>query len=339
LADFLPKLDTLTFQAKLGSMLDKVHRLAKLTPEIGEMLTLSAKELASATRAAELSKADLGSSLVVEMTSLQGVMGGQYARMSGEPEAVALAIAEQYNSVSETRAGLALALADRLDSLAGLFAVGLGPKGSNDPFALRRAALQLIENLVANGQSFDLRMGLAKAAQLLPVPCDETVLDAVLAFINGRLEVALREQGHAVSVVKAVLAEQGYDPFTATNTAVALTSAIKEEDWTRLLDAYARCVRITRSQEAAFTLRPDEFTLAEEQNLYQAYAKVGQKKDGTMATLLTSLRVIEPAVTAFFDAVLVMDEDTAVRENRLALLQHIAGLASGIADLSELEGF
>ena len=339
LEDFLPKIATLTFQVKLGSMLDKVNRLEKLAPKLAAMLALSDDDAKAATRAAALSKADLGSSMVVEMTSLQGVMGGQYARMSGETDAVADAIAEQYNSVSQTKPGLALALADRLDSLVGLFAAGLAPKGSNDPFALRRAALQLIENLVANEQSFDLRAGLAEAAQLLPIACDAAVLAQVMDFINGRLEVVLREQGHSASVVKAVLAEQGHDPLVATNTAVSLTAAVEAEDWTNLLDAYARCVRITRKQETQFALRPDDFQLAEEKALYQAYQQAENAKDGTLNSFVDSLRAMEPAITAFFDSVLVMDEDTAVRENRLALLQHISALAAGIADLSELEGF
>ncbi len=339
LADFLPKLGTLTFQVKLGSMLDKVHRLEKLTVSLAGMLGLTAAETAVSSRAAALSKADLASNMVVEMTSLQGVMGGHYARMSGEPEAVATAIAEQYNGVSESKAGLALALADRLDSLVGLFAAGLAPKGSNDPFALRRAALQLIENLVANERPFDLRVGLAEAAKLLPIVADEAVLPQVLLFVNGRLEVVLREAGHPASVVKAVLAEQGHDPFVATKTAVALGQATQEEDWTQLLDAYARCVRITRKLETPFALHADKFALTEEQALYAAYAQAEAAKDGTVATFVTSLRELEAAITAFFDAVLVMDEDTAVRENRLALLQYIAGLTAGIADLSKLEGF
>ncbi|MCA9922270.1 MAG: glycine--tRNA ligase subunit beta, partial [Anaerolineales bacterium] len=205
LADFLPRLDTLTFQAELGSMLDKVHRLEKLTPMIARMLGLTDEETAVSVRAALLSKADLATSLVIEMTSLQGTMGGHYARLSGESEAVSAAIAEQYFAVSKTKAGMALAIADRLDSLAGLFAAQLAPKGSNDPFALRRAALQLIENLISNQNSFDLRAGLQAAAGLLPIACENDVLDEVMLFVNGRLEGVLREQGFAKSVVAAVL--------------------------------------------------------------------------------------------------------------------------------------
>jgi glycyl-tRNA synthetase len=339
LADFLPELDTLTFQAKLGSMLDKVHRLEKLTPAVAQMLNLDAEETATAVRAAALSKADLASNMVVEMTSLQGIMGGHYAKRSGESDAVAEAIAGQYNAVSSSRAGLALAIADRLDSLAGLFAAGLAPKGSNDPFALRRAALHLIENLIAHQQPFDLRAAFAAAANLLPVPCDAAVLAEVLGFVNGRLEGVLRDVGYSAFVVKAVLAELGHDPYTASRVADALSEAIAAEDWPQLLDAYARCVRITRSQSETFTLHPDAFALPAEQELLTAYQQAAAQQDGTMPTFVATLRVLQPAISRFFDDVLVMDEDTAVRHNRLALLQHIASLTNGLADLSQLEGF
>lgn len=339
LADFLPELDTLTFQAKLGSMLDKVHRLEKLTPAVAKMLALPADETATAVRAAALSKADLASNMVVEMTSLQGIMGGHYAKRSGESEAVAEAIAGQYNAVSGSRAGLALAIADRLDSLAGLFAAGLAPKGSNDPFALRRAALHLIENLIAHQQPFDLRAAFAATADLLPVPCDDAVLQEVMGFVNGRLEGVLRDLGYSAFVVKAVQGELGHDPYTASRVAESLSEAIAAADWPELLDAYARCVRITRSQSETFTLRPDAFALPAEQQLLAAYQQAAAQQDGTMPTFVATLRTLKPAITQFFDDVLVMDEDTAVRENRLALLQNIANLTHGLADLSQLEGF
>jgi glycyl-tRNA synthetase beta subunit len=173
----------------------------------------------------------------------------------------------------------------------------------------------------------------------LPVTSDGDVLADVLEFVNGRLEVVLREQGHAASVVKAVLAEQGHDPYVAGETAVALSEAITVGDWSQLLDAYARCVRITRTQETQFDLRPDAFALPAEQRLLAAYRDAASQMDGSVPTFVASLREMVPVINAFFDAVLVMDEDTAVRENRLALLQHIANLTQGIADLSYLEGF
>jgi glycyl-tRNA synthetase len=339
LADFRARLDTLTFQADLGSMLDKTERLERLVPVIAEMVGLDAAETAVASRAASLAKADLASEVVVEMTSLQGMMGGHYARRSGEPEAVAAAIAEQYNAVSATRPGLALALADRLDSLTGLFAAGLAPKGSNDPFALRRAAIQLIENLTANAIPFDLRAAIAAAAALQPVAASEAAQAEVLAFISGRLEGVLREQGFPASVIKAVLAAQAHNPYQARETAVALQEAIRAADWEPLLDAYARCVRITRAQAEQFALRPADFALPEERALAAAFAQVQAAQDGSVAALVAGLRTLQPPISQFFDHVLVMDEETAVRQNRLALLQNIAALADGIADLSQLEGF
>lgn len=339
LADFVPELETLTFQADLGSMLDKTRRLERLTPAIAEMVGLSAAARETAVRAAGLAKADLATNMVVEMTSLQGVMGGHYAQLSGEPEPVVAAIAEQYEAVSETKAGLALALADRLDSLAGLFAAGLAPSGSNDPFALRRAALHVIENLTANELSFDLRAGVAAAADLLPLPCGDDVQAEVLAFIAGRLEGVLRDAGHSAYVAKAILAAQAHDPFAATRAAAALTAATEADGWPAVLDAYARCVRIVRGQSQRYELRAQAFALPAEKQLLAAYETAVAANDGSVHALVAALRGMVPAITQFFDDVLVMDEDLDVRHNRLALLQRIADLPNGIADLSHLEGF
>jgi glycyl-tRNA synthetase len=339
LTDFLPKLDTLTFQADLGSMLDKTHRLQELTPLVAAMLNLDEEQAGAALRAAALSKADLATGMVVEMTSLQGIMGGHYARLSGEEEPVAAAIAGQYEAISPTLPALALALADRLDSLIGLFAAGLAPKGSNDPFALRRAAIHIIENLVAHDQSFNLRRALQAAAPLLPLPCDEQVIEEVLAFISGRLAVVLRESGYSTALVKAVLAESGDDPTMATRTAADLQQAVQAGDWPDLLNAYARCVRITRNLETQFALRPADFSLEAEQMLVAAYQEAAADADGTLPTFASALRRMVPSINRFFEDVLVMDEEQQTRENRLALLQHIANLTKGIADLSYLPGF
>jgi glycyl-tRNA synthetase len=339
LTDFLPNLDTLTFQAKLGSMLDKTHRLEDLTPVVAGMLDLDEEEKGVVVRAAALAKADLATSMVVEMTSLQGIMGGHYARLSGEEESVAEAIAGQYDAVSQTQPALALALSDRLDSLMGLFAAGLAPKGSNDPFALRRTAIHIIENLVAHDQSFDLHQALQVAAPLLPVPSDERVIEDVLAFISGRLAVVLRESGYSTAVVKAVLAELGHDPTRAMRTATDLRQAQQADDWPDLLNAYARCVRITRNLDTQFDLRPADFTLDAEKTLYAAYHEAAMDSDGTLLTFVSSLRQMVPSISRFFEDVLVMDEEQLTRENRLALLQHIANMTKGIADLSHLPGF
>ena len=338
LTSFLSKLDTLTFQADVGSMLDKVKRLEKLSPEIAEMLELDEDETAAAIRAAALSKADLASGLVVEMTALQGIMGGIYARLDGESEAVAQAIAEQYNSISQTKPGLVVALADRLDSLLILFAAGLTPKGSNDPFALRRAAIQIIENLVSNKIEFDLRQALSSAAKYMPIEIVAENIDGVLAFVNVRLHTYLQEQGARTAVVRAVLAEQGFNPYSASSAVEELEQVVNEETWPPLLDAYARCVRITRT-EPVHPLDPDLFDLDEEKTLWSAFLRASDLLDGTVSGLISAIAYMEPAITGFFDGVLVMDDDPSIRQNRLALVQKISSITDGIADLSHLEGF
>ena len=174
LEEFLPKLATLTFQKKLGSMLDKANRIERLTAALAPRLGLDPAETATALRAAHLAKADLATQMVVEMTSLQGIMGAEYARRSGETPEVAQAIREQYlpagagDALPASKPGLAVGLADRLDSLAGLFAAGLAPSGSADPFGLRRAALGVNQLLTGRMVDFDLRPAVAAALVLQP---------------------------------------------------------------------------------------------------------------------------------------------------------------------------
>ena len=341
LSEFLPRLRTLTFQVDLGSMLDKVERLERLTPQVAQLLGLRDSDTVAATRAAALSKADLATSMVVEMTALQGTMGAHYARLGGESDDVAAALGEQYRPVSSTPAGLALALADRCDSLLGLFAAGLAPRGSNDPFALRRAALGIIETLIANRTACDLRRVLSLAAPLLPVAVNDDTETAVLRFIIGRLEGVLRDRGYPAPVVKAVLAAQGHSPYAASQAAHDLNEALADDGWPTLLAAYSRCVRITRQIENVLTLRPDHFELPAEKALCDAYQSAAAELDGSTSTgrFVAALRQLEPAITTFFLDVLVMDEDPARRDNRLALLQGISALPRDIADLSQLEGF
>jgi glycyl-tRNA synthetase len=251
---------------------------------------------------------------------------------------VAEAIAEQYQTVSQTRPGLALALADRLDSLMGLFAAGLAPKGSNDPFALRRAAIQINENLIGNQIDFDLRGALRVAVPLLPVPAGDETVNQVLIFINNRLETHLIEKGVRTSVVRAILAAQGHNPYAAERAAAELNEVVKEQSWPRLLDAYARSARITRDQPA-FELRPEALSLPEEQMLMAAIEGGRARLDGSIPGFVAALNDMEPAITTFFDSVLVMDDDESVRQNRVALVRRIVGLADGLVDLSYLEGF
>ncbi|MBC7249695.1 MAG: glycine--tRNA ligase subunit beta [Anaerolineae bacterium] len=347
LESFLPRLDTLTFQEKLGSVLDKAHRLEKLAPELGELLGLTAEEMSVTRRAVHLCKADLATQMVVELTSLQGIMGREYARIGGENEAVAQAIFEHYlprfagDALPASKAGLVIGLADRLDSLVGLFAVGLVPTGSADPYALRRAALGLVQTLVGRGIALDLRRAVSMAAAQLPVPAGDEVQAEVLAFIAQRLRGLLLEQGYRYDVVDAVLTERAHDPHLAAQTVADLARWVERDDWMDLLNAYARCVRIVRTFEEEFPLDPTRFVEPATTALHQAYleARAQVTPQSTVDELFTALQPMIPVINRFFDDVLVMAEDRALRENRLALLQRIAALTHGIVDLSKVEGF
>lgn len=341
LEDFRPRLSTLIFQKKLGSMLDKSERIEKLTGVLLPMLGLEGDEAKYAKRAAHLAKADLVTRMVVEMTSLQGVMGGEYALRSGENPAVAEAIREQYQPVLKTKASLAVALADRLDSLVGLFAVGLIPSGTKDPFGLRRAAIGVVQPLIEHKLAFDLRQGLKSTAALEPVPVSDEVQTQVLEFLVGRLRVVLLDMGYRHDVVDAILAIQSDNPAGAAKAIRELTAWVERKNWSTFLPGYARCVRITRDQKTRFTVNENLFSEDAERSLFSALLRAEKqpRAPGSVNDFLTAFSPMIPAVNEFFDKVLVMADDKPVQENRLGLLQRIAALADGTADMSKLEGF
>ncbi|HEX9028795.1 MAG TPA: glycine--tRNA ligase subunit beta, partial [Anaerolineales bacterium] len=237
LADFLPRLGTLAFQVKLGSMLDKTRRITRLVETLAPTLGLSPEQAQAARRAAELCKADLATHMVVEMTSLQGVMGRYYALRSGEKEAVANAIYEHYlprytgDKLPQSLPGNLVGIADRLDTLAGLFAAGMAPTGAKDPFALRRAALGLTLELIGADLNLDLRQALQAAAALLPIPATPESQAACLSFIIERLRNLLLDQGSRYDVVDAVLAAQGYNPASAGSAVRSLSAWVTRPDW------------------------------------------------------------------------------------------------------------
>jgi glycyl-tRNA synthetase len=349
LEDFLPRLATLTFQMKLGSMLDKTHRVEKLVEKLLPVFGLSGEEADVARRAAHLAKADLVTNMVIEMTSLQGIMGRFYARQSGEPEAVAQAIYEHYlpRFAGDTLPGAMLALvvgiADRLDTLAGLFAAGLAPTGTKDPFAQRRAAQGLVQILGQRGLDFDLRQGLRMAAEELPIAASLESQSACLDFIVGRLRSYLLESGEGIryDVLDAVLGEQSANPAGVLRGVAELSKWVSSPEWNTILPAYARCVRITRDQRERFEVDPSAFVEPAEKALHQALltAAAAPRRAGSVDDFFAMFLPVIPVIVTFFEGVLVMADDAKVRANRLGMLQQVASLASGVADFSRLEGF
>jgi glycyl-tRNA synthetase len=347
LVEYLPLLDALTFQTDLGSMLEKTHRIQDLVGDLAPQLGLSPDQTQVAQRAAELCKADLVTQMVVEMTSLQGTMGRYYALHGGEPEPVADAIFEHYlprfagDTVPKTRPGLAVGIADRLDTLAGLFAVGLAPTGTKDPFGQRRAALGIVGNLVDWDLNYDLRAALDAAANHLPHQMSPAYLESCLEFIIERERNLLLESGYRFDVVDAVLTAQGYNPTRAAQAVKALSAWVERPDWHDILPAYARCVRINRDLEVRFPVAEDRFDEPAEAALYHSLvaAESEPRQPGSVDAFLDSFLPMIPSINSFFDQVLVMSEDQAQRQNRLGLLQRISALADEVADMSKLEGF
>jgi glycyl-tRNA synthetase len=347
LRDHLARLGTLTFQAELGSMREKNDRVAATVEDLGQMLGFGVADIAIAREAAKLAKADLATSMVVEMTSLQGVMGREYALREGIGAAVAQAMYEHWlpdgadDDMPESAAGRLLALADKLDSVVGLIAVGLAPKSTSDPFGLRRSTLGIIRILVEADIHVDLRTLIKRVSENQPVPVNMNVMQAVFQFVKTRLESWLADNASATrDVTRAVLAEQGQNPAGAARGVAELAAWAEQENWVALLDSFARCVRITRDEEAQ-QLRPALFADATEKRLHETYVEVaaGMGNGANVGCFLSAFERMTPAVTAFFDNVLVHSDDLALRNNRIALLQQIAAMQQGKADLSVLENF
>ena len=233
------------------------------------------KDIKYLARAVSISaKADLATQMVTEMTSLQGIIGGEYALRSGEAAEVAQAISEQYQTVPKTKIGLALALSDRLDSLVGLFAAGLAPTGAKDPFGLRRAAIGVVQPLIEHDLDFDLAKAVKESAKTQPIEVTAEAQKQILEFIAGRLKVVLGDMGFKHDVVEAVLAAQSNNPAGTVRAVKQLSAWVGREDWSSILDGFARCVRILRSQtgrrQDQWTVDEGKFVDAEEKALFKA---------------------------------------------------------------------
>jgi glycyl-tRNA synthetase len=344
---FVTRLDQLVYYDKLGSMLQKQRRVEQLIGKLSDTLGLSKQEAQSARRAAALCKADLATSMVTEMTSLQGIMGREYALASGEPEPVAMAILDHYlprfagDRSPKTRPGIAVGLADRFDSLAGLFGAGVRATSGADPFGLRRTAVGLIQILLDADLSLSLRDHLAAAGDGQPIEVGRESLEDASKFLLTRLEVRLREQGLPAEVTVAALAEQGDDPALCRQGAVQLAEAVQAEDWIDVLTAYARCKRIVKNLEGTLPLSPSHYTEPATKELVAAVQKADKQlqADRSVTQLVKVLRDLQDPVNRFFDDILVMAKQPEVRDARLALVQRVAQLPDGLADLSLLPGF
>jgi glycyl-tRNA synthetase beta chain len=343
------KLASVTFQKDLGSTGDKVARIRKLADHIA---ALSGADAAVVDRAALLAKNDLVTRMVYEFPELQGLMGGYYARAGGEPEAVAQAVAEHYRpaqaggSIPSTPAGRIVALADKLDSLAGIFAIGQKPTASKDPYALRRAALGALRICIEGGLDLDLRAMLEAAVQAQPAgKRDEAVLGDLWDFVVERLRGYAAERGAGAEQFEAVRVMGASRPLDFMRRLDALREFQSTPAAATLAAADKRARNILRQsggqaapavQASLFEVPSEHALLAE---LDRAEAAVGPlRARAEYGAMLQALSALKEPVDAFFDGVMVMAENPAVRGNRLALLSRLDALCREVADLSCLPG-
>ncbi len=332
---WLKKLNGVTFHAKLGTMAERVERIVALAREIAPLVGADPDKAAEAAR---LAKADLTSQMVGEFPELQGVMGGYYAREFGMDGEIADAIRDHYrpqgpgDAVPTAPLSVAVALADKLDTLVGFFAIDEKPTGSKDPFALRRAALGLIRIILENTS----RIGLRTLAS-----------DELLAFFADRLKVALKDQGKRGDLVDAVFALGDDDLVRIVARVEALSAFLATEDGTNLLQGYKRAVNILKAEEKKGDLptgAPSRAAApAEEGALFDALTAAAPKLDTALAAedftgAMTALAALRGPVDAFFDKVLVNSDVAAERDNRLRLLQQVRDAMGRVADFSLVTG-
>jgi len=348
LTDRVDLLKNVTFQKDLGSYAAKTDRVVALCDRLVNLLSIGLNVDYNALKdAAALAKTDLTSELVKEFTELQGVVGGLYAKAQGFSEGTADAIYDHYRPVSmdapvpRTTEGSLLAIADKADTIAGMFSLGLEPTGSKDPFALRRAANGIVKILAESS----LPLALSQIAHAAAP--DATVAARIVAFFAERIDFYLREaRGQAYDVVKAVLAAGGDDVRDAIARAEAVTSARSSADFAAVSAAFKRMKNIlaqAAEKGIATDATIDAALLADatEQALAERAAEVASRvealrSEGRYESALEQIASLRPQVDAFFDAVMVMDPNPEVRANRLALLTRITADFSRIADFSEI---
>lgn len=350
LEEFRARLANVGFQKKLGTVLQKSDRMEDLALAIANEAHLGAHAASDAQRAAHLAKADLVSSAVVEFTSQQGVMGGHYATAAGEEPAVAAAIRDHYrprfagDELPEGIAGCVVAVADKLDTIAGMFAIGEPPTGSKDPFALRRSAigvLNILRDRLGCGYEAIVEAALdGYLEQGLAFDKDE-VEASVCAFIKGRMEQMVRDEKVSADTVAAVSAGSVTVPAQYFQLAHALEDARANdrEAFDNLATAYARAAHLADAvlgSEVDSALMGDaERVLLEATDAAQANVDVARSaKDFT--AVIAALAALREPIDAFFDEVMVMDEDEALRANRLRLLNRFESVFAGIANIGEM---
>lgn len=350
LESYVDDLANQVFQEKLGTMKQKTLRMVALATQLATDAGVDSAVAERAARAALLAKADLVTNAVVEFTSQQGVMGGYYARAAHEADEVAIAVEQHYrpkfagDDLPENDEGKIVAIADKLDTIAGLFAIGQPPTGSKDPFALRRGAIGIIA-ILQSGLNVDLARAIDDAiAGYGKLEFDREAVTAQVAdFFAGRLNVIAKDKGYTAEVVNSVLATGVINPIEVLARCEALSAARQnnKELYEDLETAYKRANNL---RDASLGTEFDEgMASAEEKTLLAAVDKAQADVDlalaaGNYSQALVALAELRAPIDAFFDGVMIMDEDEAIRNNHIRLLNRFVSVFSNVADFEKLGG-
>ena len=351
-------LKTRVFQDKLGTIWEKSERIAKLAAFIATLMQQQGRDISidETVRAAILSKADLASSLVGEYPELQGIAGTYYARLNNEPEAVAASLEEQYlpkfsgDVLPKTPIGICLALADRLDTLVGIFAIDQAPTGSKDPFSLRRSAIGILRILIEKQLPINLVALVEQAIKGYSTSDGSKIakmgdtFTQVMAFLNSRYRAMYTEQGVSVDTIQAVQAINPHMPLDFDQRIRAVQTFSKVSQASMLADSNKRVANILAKSEVSVADNVDEALLSEpaEQELYQAVQQAQTAVKPLLETadytqVLQTLVSLDAPLTQFFADVMVNSDDVALKNNRLALLKQVRALFLTVADISELQ--
>ncbi|MHB1125780.1 MAG: glycine--tRNA ligase subunit beta [Bacillota bacterium] len=351
LSSKVDRLKNIVFQESLGTLYQKVERIRNLVADLGARLDLAEEMQKRAARAAYLAKADLVTNMVYEFPELQGVMGGYYASLSGEDGEVARAVSQHYrprsaeDALPESMEGALVSIADKMDNIAGCFALGFLPTGSQDPYALRRQALGICNILLERQWHVSLTGILTKAYAeykeriQAKLTCEEFLKEAG-QFFRQRLENILAERGNRYDVIEAVLSINADDPIDISHRAAAVAEFRKTEGFNALITGFTRAANLSR-KAPPWVVEPRLFQEEVEHRLYQALERVKAEAElhlrekNYLRVLLEMSNLREP-IDRFFEGVLVMAEDERVRNNRLAMLKDIATFMSSVADLSKI---
>lgn len=351
LESYVDRLDEVVFQEKLGTMLDKTNRVEKLAAKICLEAAISDYETGLIAKAARLAKADLITNAVVEFTSVQGIMGSYYAKAQGEEVEVAEAIADHYkprfagDNPPEGIVGKVVAVADKIDTICGLFAVGQLPTGTSDPFALRRSALGVIA-IMQTGLDISLEKSLSESLDIYLENGLEfnkaEVLEQLIDFFITRTRVMLHDSGNSYDAIDAVLAVGIVEPITLIERTEALTEAISKspELFEDLATAYARANNL-RDPESGTAIDASLFN-SEESELLKAIEEVTTKVnvnlgEGLYSQALSDLAGLRAPIDSFFESTMIMDEDLELRANRMKLLNRFTEVFVNIADFSLIQ--